>query len=339
MLLEINNLITSYKIGAKFYHAVDGISLQIKKGKNLGLIGESGCGKTTVIKSILKILPKNGMIQSGSIKFLGEDLVKMDEEHMQKIRGRKISLIPQSAMNALDPVYRVGYQVEEIIKKHSTIRNHTIIKKKVQELFELVGLERKRIKDYPHQLSGGMKQRVLIAMALALEPSLIIADEPTTALDVIMQDRILEELIKINTKLGNSIFYVTHDISVIAETCDKVAVMYSGKIMECGDVADVFKKPLHPYMMGLKRAFPSLKSSESLISIPGTPPPITSIQKGCRFRLRCPFSIDLCNKEVPDEIEVRTGHFVSCHRYDEARELREFANDDEVWQKVKGRFK
>ena len=334
MLLQIEDLKTYYKVGNRYSRAVDGVSISVEKGENLGLIGESGCGKTTLVKSILRLLPKNAEIMGGRIKFLESDLLDMDEERMRELRWKHISMIPQSSMNALNPVHRVGDQVAEVFRLHKKMSKDDMMKK-VQELFELVGLEIKRMRDYPHQLSGGMKQRVLIAMALALEPSLIIADEPTTALDVITRDNILEELMRLQSKFGNSILYVTHDISVVAERCHRVAIMYAGKLMEHGDVVSVFTQSRHPYTIGLKRSFPSLKS-RSLISIPGSPPPLTTEEKGCRFRQRCPLSVDICSQSEPNETEIGKGHFVACHRWDEVKTLRELASDDEAWQTGKG---
>jgi len=334
MLLEITGLRTYYRIGRDCCRAVDNVSMNISKAENLGLIGESGCGKTTLAKSILRLLPRNAEIVGGSIRFLGTELVDMDEEDIRRIRWGQISLIPQSSMNALNPVHRVGDQVVEAIKIHQRMAKNEA-KRRVEDLFGLVGLEKNRMRDYPHQLSGGMKQRVLIAMALALEPSLIIADEPTTALDVITQDQILEELTRLQLKFHNSIMYVTHDISVVAERCHKVAIMYAGKLMEYGSVSDVFTKPLHPYAIGLRNSFPSLRS-KSLISIPGSPPSLLSNEKACRFRQRCPLSLDICSEREPTMIEARSKHFVACHRCNETEILTSLEHDREVWQTIKG---
>lgn len=330
-MLEIKDLKTYYKMGEEYVQAVDAITFSLQEGENLGLVGESGCGKTTAAKSIIRLLSSNASIKGGEILFKGKDIVKMSLEELNKIRWEEISMVSQSAMNALDPVYRVGDQIVEAITIHRDV-SRTDAMDRAGELFSMVGLEQKRLYAYPHELSGGMKQRVVIAMALALDPSLIIADEPTTALDVVVQDGILRQLALLKKQLHNSIILVTHDISVVAETCERIVVMYGGKIMEWGDTKRVLREPIHPYTMGLKNAFPTLEEArEELISIPGSPPQLIHPSSGCRFKERCPFSQKEC-QEDPKEVEVIPNHFVFCHFPERAREFRERAGDPSLWR-------
>lgn len=333
IILEINDLKLYYKTTQGFVRAVDGVSLNLMEGETLGLVGESGCGKTTLMKAVLKLSPPNCQQTGGAILFKGRDLGKATEKEMQSIRWQEISLISQSAMNALDPVYRVGEQIVEAILTHDKNSSKSQAWTRAEELFELAGISPKRLRDYPHQFSGGMKQRAVIAMALALNPSIIIADEPTTALDVVVQAQILERINALQRDYGGSLIMVTHDISVIAQTCKKIAVMYGGKIIEYGTVNQVLKEPLHPYSMGLKNAFPSLTGTKkTLISIPGTPPDLLNPGKGCRFEPRCPFSLQECRTSDPPSHEAG-GRMVACHRFAAAEKLRELAGDEATWEK------
>jgi oligopeptide/dipeptide ABC transporter ATP-binding protein len=332
-LLEVKNLRVTYRTIQGDAQAVDRISFMLQEGENLGLVGESGCGKTTVAKAILRLLPSNGEITDGEIRFQGQDLVRLREEELREIRWKEISIISQSAMNALDPVYRVGDQLVEAIRTHEHM-GKTTAWERAAALFEIVGLERKRLRDYPHQLSGGMRQRSIIAMALALNPSLIIADEPTTALDVIVQDQILQQIKELRQEWGSAMIFITHDISVIAETCDTVAVMYAGKIMEYASTHRIFKEAYHPYTLGLQNAFPSIDASQpQLISIPGFPPSLIDPPQGCRFRPRCPFATEMCQEE-PSSVEVATGHRVACHYPERVEEFRQLARREETWRQV-----
>lgn len=337
MLLEIENLKTIYRIKEGEIKAVDGVSLQLEKGQNLGLIGESGCGKSTIVKSILRILERNGQVIEGKIKFENEDLVKLDEKHFRRNLWDKIALIPQSSMNSLNPVYEISSQIFEAIKLHRKDVKKKQYLSKMREYFSLMGLNPNRINQYPHQFSGGMAQRVVIAMAMILNPVLIIADEPTTALDVIMQDQILKNFLELRQKFDNSLLLVTHDISIVAEVCDHVAVMYAGKIVEYGSVRKIFNKPLHPYTMGLINAFPDIQTSNKLlVSIPGTPPNLISPLSGCRFADRCPFRVELCEEEPDFTTNLfEDEHYVACHRMDEAENLRALAKDPVLWKKIK----
>ncbi len=329
-LLELNNLSIDYKTIDGNIRAVDKVCLSLEDGEVLGLVGESGCGKTTLIKSIIGLLPQNGTVAEGEIFFENENLLKLTKDEMRKKRWKDISMITQSAMNSLNPVYKISWQIVEAIQAHKEITKEEAYKR-AEELFELVGLEKGRLNDYPHQYSGGMKQRAIIAMALALNPKIIIADEPTTALDVVVQSQILERINKLLENYQGSMILVTHDMSVIAQTCTKVAVMYGGKIVEYGHVNQVFKEPNHPYTMGLKNAFPSLVGEKKdLISIPGTPPNLLNQINGCRFNGRCPFSIEKCSRENPKKTNIG-GCFFYCHREKEREKLRMLASKQETW--------
>ncbi len=329
-LLNIKNLSIVYKTIEGNIQAVDKVSLSIDDGEILGIVGESGCGKTTLIKGLMGLLPYNGKITEGEIYFMDKNLLSLSKEEMRQKRWNDISMITQSAMNSLNPVYSVGWQIVEAIQAHKVVSKEEAYKT-VEKLFELVGIEKGRINDYPHQYSGGMKQRAIIAMALALNPKLIIADEPTTALDVVVQSQILE---KINILLNNyngSMILVTHDISVIAQTCTMIAVMYGGKIVEYGAVNQILKHPNHPYTMGLKNAFPSITGEKrQLISIPGAPPNLLNDLDGCRFKDRCPFAIEKCFVEQPKKNNVSNGFFY-CHRENESEMLRDQAKKQETW--------
>ncbi len=331
MLLNLKNLKTYYRMDNKNIKAVDGISLKLKEGENLGLVGESGCGKTTLAKSINRILPDNGGIVAGEINFQGRDLTRLSEEEINQIRWQEISMVTQSAMNALNPVYKIGDQMVEAFKAHIDISKKEALNRSAH-LFSLLGLEESRLQDYPHQLSGGMKQRVVIAMAMALEPSLIIADEPTTALDVVVQDGILRQFIDLQERIESSLILVTHDISVVAEICQRVAVMYAGHLMEYGSAHEIFKDAYHPYTLGLINAFPTLEAAgEELISIPGSPPDLGAELVGCRFQERCPFSTDKCQR-LPDKHEVAEEHYVRCHYPHKVEEFRKKAKLPQTWQ-------
>lgn len=332
-LLEIKNLRTCYKSLDGPVWAVDDVSFSLDPGETMGLVGESGCGKTTIIKSIMRLLPR-GAFSSGEIEFKGTNLLDLTIPEMRKIRWDKISIISQSAMNALDPVYKVGNQIVEAIQTHSPVSKGDAWKR-AEELFVLVGIDKARLHEYPHQFSGGMRQRAIIAMALALNPEVIVADEPTTALDVVVQAQILKRIRELQKQMNSSMIMVTHDISVVAETCQKVVVMYAGKVVESGSVKDVFENPFHPYTMGLKNAFPNIKGDKfDLISIPGYPPDLADPPKGCRFADRCPFASDVCFAEQPENVEVKEGHTVACHHIDRIDEIREQAKKHETWSKL-----
>ncbi len=280
------------------------------------MAGESGCGKSTVALSLLKILPQGGRIRKGKIVFDGTDLVPLSENEMRKIRWTGISIVFQGAMNAFNPVYKVGEQIAEAIKIHENGVSNSEVNERVARLFETVGIEPARADNYPHEFSGGMRQRALIAMALAANPKLLIGDEPGTALDVIVQAQTLKLLRDLKDKLGLSMILISHDLSIIAETCEKVAIMYAGKIVEYGDTVSVFKHPLHPYTQGLIKAFPSIKGERvRLTSIPGQPPDLLHPPPACRFNPRCPYVMDVCKKVEPVLKEQEKTHTVACHLY------------------------
>lgn len=316
-LLNVENLKVYYFTKRGPVKAVDGVSLEIKQGQALGLAGESGCGKTTVALSIMKILPARGKIIDGKILLNGVDIAKVPEKQMKQIRWKKIALVFQGAMNALDPLYNLGDQIVEAILTHEPKLDKKEALHRAEELLELVGMERERIKSYPHELSGGMRQRGLIAMALACNPELLIADEPGTALDVIVQAQVLSVIEDLRKKLNLSVMLITHDLSIIADTCDKAAIMYAGKVVEHADVQDLFKEPLHPYTRGLIHAFPNIKSAKTKISsIPGTPPNLLNPPKGCRFHPRCIYAKDICMEQEPPPRKTKgKEHFVACHLY------------------------
>jgi peptide/nickel transport system ATP-binding protein len=333
MLIKINNLKTHYRIQDGIVKAVDGVSLSIKEDEVFGLAGESGCGKSTLIRTIMRLIPETAIVEADELSYQGQELLSFsDKEYRDKILWREISLVPQSAMNSLNPVYRVGKQIIEAIKAHSDV-NDSEAKQKIDKLFKGVGLQPALTRNYPHEFSGGMRQRAMIAMSLALDPGLIIMDEPTTGLDVLVQERILRELKEIRQKSAASIFLITHDISVIAEMSDRIGIMYAGRIMEQADAMELFNEPFHPYTLGLKNAFPSIKALErELISIPGSPPNLIEDIPGCVFAFRCPFVIPECKKERPPDLEIKPDHFVHCIRTDHVEEFRKKAGDKQTWQ-------
>jgi len=329
-LLEVKDLKVHFKIQNGWVKAVDGVSFTIDKGETLGLVGESGCGKTTAAYAITQLLPPNGYIKGGKIVFKGRDLLTISvrkdgsvEEfnpEIRKIRWKEISMIFQGAMNAFNPVFRVGDQIIEAIQLHEKVSDEKAMER-VKALFRFVGIPEDRITNYPHEFSGGMKQRAMIALALALSPSFIIADEPTTALDVITQDRVLFEIRKLQEQLRMAMMIITHDVSVVAEVSDKIAVMYAGRIMEIGQTALVFKNTAHPYTAGLLGSFPSITGPKRrLTSIPGFPPDLVNPPKGCPFHPRCQYAQQKCSLEVPKGIDIEPGHLSYCHF---ARELHE----------------
>ena len=384
-LLEVKDLKVHFKIQNGWVKAVDGVSFEIDRGETMGLVGESGCGKTTAAYAITQLLPPNGYIKGGQIFFkepakvtafrreydktlggspkarkkeiddlrdrferlqgvskstqtdmemyeIGQRLAALEytfdllqkskkkdgrlddyNEEIRKIRWKEISMIFQGAMNAFNPVFRVGDQIIEAIQLHSDASDLEA-KNKTEELFKFVGIPEDRIGNYPHEFSGGMKQRAMIALALALQPSFIIADEPTTALDVITQDKVLAEIKKLQDQLHMAMMIITHDVSVVAETASKIGVMYAGRLMEIGTIAQVFKNTAHPYTAGLLGSFPSIQGPKKrLVSIPGTPPDLVNPPSGCPFHPRCRYAQQLCSDKVPSGIEIEPGHLSYCH--------------------------
>ena len=313
-LLNIENLTTHYETRGGSVKAVEDVSLALERGDALGLVGESGCGKTTTMLSLMRLLPSNGKIISGKIDFDGTDMVSIEEEELrQTIRWKRISMVFQGAMNALNPVIKVRDQITQAIRNHEDVEKEAAWDR-VGELFQLVGIDPERAAEYPHEFSGGMKQRAIIAMALACNPDLVIADEPVTALDVIVQAQILELTRELRARLGLSMILITHDLSVIADTCTKAAIMYAGKIVEQGDILQIFKNPEHPYSQGLLTNYPSIKSKRMTFTpISGRPPNLIDPPPGCRFHPRCPYAMEICSKEVPETIDLGGGHYIACH--------------------------
>ncbi len=319
-LLEIRNLKTYFDIRGAVLKAVDDISLSIEAGETLGLVGESGCGKTVAASSIMGLIPMPpGRIAGGQILFDGVNLLELPESQMKKIRGNRISMIFQEPMTSLNPVFSVGDQVGEVIRLHQGLSRHET-RDKVIEMFRLVGIPaaESRIRDYPHQMSGGMRQRVVIAMALACNPKLMIADEPTTALDVTIQAQILDLMNKLKEETGAAILFITHDLGVIAEMAQSVAVMYTGKIMEAADVNTLFAEPKHPYTIGLMSSIPVLghgRHTRRLRAIAGVVPSLFALPEGCAFFERCAEAYDPCGRVEPPLVAVGPGHVVRCHKY------------------------
>lgn len=331
-LLSVNNLKIYYKTRRGTSKAVDGVSFELDTGESLGIVGESGCGKSTLAKAIIRVMSQNADITGGELIFQNKDLVKLTENEMRYIRWKELSLIPQAAMDSLNPVYPVlDSFVEILVLKGGMKKKEAVIR--AEELFRMVGLDTKRLSYYPHEFSGGMKQRAVIALALALNPKLVIADEPVTALDVIVQNQVLKELMRLKEELGLTLVLITHDISVVAQTCESVVVMYAGKIVERGSAKKVLNRPNHPYTMGLANAFPNLQEPEKpLISIEGSPPDLVDPPAGCLFADRCPFKIERCLSEEPILQETESGHFSACHRLAEIDALREKSKEVETWQ-------
>jgi len=315
-VLEVQGLRTYFQTMRGYVKAVDGVSFQVEKGEAMGLAGESGCGKTTTALSVLKILPSNGRIIEGRILFNKIDLAKYTEDEMRdQIRWKGISLVFQGAMNALNPVQKVGDQIVEAVMLHEPDVEKREAMERARRLFGLVGINPTRVENYPHEFSGGMRQRAMIAMALACNPEMVIADEPGTALDVIVAAQVLKLLKELKEKLNLAMILITHDLSIIAEVCEKAAIMYAGKVVEYGDVISIFKEPLHPYTRGLIGAFPNINEKQriKMQSIPGTPPDLLHPPTGCRFHPRCQFAMDICKKEDPELVSVGKLHSVSCH--------------------------
>lgn len=317
-VLEINNLVVHYETYDGVVEAVNGISLQMEKGDALGLVGETGAGKTTVALSVMRLLPvPPSHIIRGSIKIDGQDIYKLTEEKMREIRGKKVSMIFQDPMTALNPVIPIGDQIAEVISLHENL-NREDAKKKAMEMLEMVGIRRERYEDFPHQLSGGMKQRVIIAIALACNPELLIADEPTTALDVTIQAQVLDMIKDLKKKLGTALLLITHDFGIVADICNKCAVVYAGEIVEYGSVEDIFDHPVHPYTLGLFESIPSLdKDVERLQPVKGQIIDPMFLPEYCSFYDRCDRHCDRCKKGEPQLIEVSSGHFVRCFKADE----------------------
>jgi peptide/nickel transport system permease protein len=319
LLLDVRNLSVNYVSDGKVAKAVHNVSFSLHEGEVMGLVGESGCGKTTLMMALNRLLPAVGEICNGHVFFKGKDLAALTEDEMADVRWSDISVIFQGAMNALNPVRTVGDQIKEAIIKHMPSYPPATLEARVVELLELVGISAEHKDQYPHQYSGGMRQRAMIAMALSCDPEIVIADEPTTALDVMIQAQILELLDSLGKKLGLAVIFVTHDLGVVAEMCDTVLVMYGGVTAEYAEVDTIYNEPRHPYTQELLKAFPDLSKPERrLTSIPGTPPKLDALPPGCRFAPRCPLAFERCSSETPKLHELKGGHIVGCHLIEKA---------------------
>jgi peptide/nickel transport system ATP-binding protein len=319
-VLELRSLAVEYRVGDRCVRAVDGIDLEIAAGEIVGLAGESGCGKSTVANAVMQILRPPAYVAGGSIVFQGEDLNGKTGEELRRYRWRNVSMVFQSAMNALNPVMRVGDQFVDMMQAHERVSRRRALTS-AAKLLEVVGIDGRRVRAYPHQLSGGMRQRVIIAMALALRPELMILDEPTTALDVVVQREILRQIKELQHELGFSVLFITHDLSLLLELADRVAIMYAGELVETTTAAELAANPRHPYTQGLLRSFPPLHGQLTrLTGIPGSPPDLADPPAGCRFHPRCPYCLPdesplyvRQTTERPVLREVEPGHRVACH--------------------------
>ncbi|RLM59873.1 ABC transporter ATP-binding protein [Halobellus sp. Atlit-31R] len=331
-LIDVEDLVVRYDTEDGPLHSVNGVSFSIADGVNYAFSGESASGKTTTAKAILGLLPDHAEIESGRVEFRGQDLLTLSPSERQDLLWEEIAFIPQTAIDALDPVMTVGAQIRQAIQTHRDIATQNA-KRRVDELFRIVGLDPDRVDEYPHEFSGGMRQRVVIAMALALDPALIVADEPTTGLDVIVQDRIIDNILQIQAETDSSLLLITHDLSVIAETCDEMSVFYGGQILEQGRIENVLLNPTNPYTMGLKNVNSALgDDSEELLSVPGEPPDLSAKPDGCVFEPRCPFADEACATTVPplEELPYREQR-VACHNAERANGMRREAADPSIW--------
>lgn len=323
-LLQVNNLHSHFFTASGVVKAVDGVTFSLKAGETLGIVGESGSGKSVTSNSIMRLLPKNGKIVEGEILFEGKDIAKMKESEMLDLRGSQISMIFQDPMTSLDPVFTIGDQVMEVVLAHNKISKEEARKIAIEAL-EMVGIAqaKERMKSYPHEFSGGMRQRVIIAMAIALKPKLIIADEPTTALDVTVQAQVLDLLKELQKKMGTAIILVTHNLGVVWSVCDKVMVMYAGKTVEYAPVDKLYLNPMHPYTWGLLNSMPKLTDdpNKPLASIEGTPPNLKLTGGSCNFHNRCKYCQSPCKESSPEIIEVEPEHFVACHLQTKTQKL------------------
>jgi peptide/nickel transport system ATP-binding protein len=322
-ILSVEHLSLHYRTRAGNVSAVDDVSFSLAEGESLGLVGESGCGKTTIASALLKLLAENAVITDGRIVLKGVDLVPLSETEVNPYRWRNVAMVFQAAMNSLNPVYTVGDQIVEAIQTHAErprseakgkpAFEYDTARERVAQLFGMVGLDAKLMDRYPHEFSGGMRQRAVIAMALACHPDLVVADEPTTALDVIVQDSLLRELKQLQQRIGMSMIYISHDIAVIAEVSDRIGVMYAGRLVELGSSDAVFHRPLHPYTAALMSAFPSVTGPKRpLQTLAGEPPNLLNPPTGCRFHPRCAFATDVCREQRPTFEDMGDGHFVAC---------------------------
>ena len=311
--LSIKDLVVEYTSDGQIVQAVNGVSFDLQKGRTIGLVGETGAGKTTIAKTIMRILPDRAAhIRGGQVLLDGKDLLTTSEEEMRKVRGDKISMVFQDPMTALNPTMRVGDQIAEVVSLHENVSKKEAMEK-AKEMLEMVGIPGERYAEFPHQFSGGMKQRVVIAIALACNPELLLADEPTTALDVTIQAQVMDMIAGLQKKLNTSMILITHDLGLVAENCDSVAVIYAGEIVEYADKAGLFLHATHPYTLGLFGSLPSMSGDvDRLTPIPGMPPDPENLPEGCHFNLRCPHACEACRKGEIPFTEIAPGHFVRC---------------------------
>ena len=318
-VLEVKDLVTTFRIDKKEYEVLRGVSFDLNENETLCMVGESGCGKSVTTLSVMGLLPNNGRVVSGSIKLNGQELTTMSPKELNALRGKQMGMIFQEPMTALNPLLTIGRQMTESLMLHRGMSKKEAMATAVSYL-EKVGIANpeERLKQFPFQLSGGLRQRIMIAMVMAVQPSLLIADEPTTALDVTIQKQVLVLLNKLKKDVSTGVLFITHDLSVVAEIADRVIVLYSGRKVEEGTIEQIFAKPQHPYTIGLMNAVPNVDLDEFDIQpIPGTFPNITEDIGGCRFHPRCPYATERCRKEVPEMLETEPGHFVYCHKIEE----------------------
>ena len=315
-LLEVRDLYVEYVTGRGAVRAVEGVSFDLRKGEILGLAGESGCGKSTIANAVTRLLKPPARIAGGRVHFAGQDVLALGPEELRRFRWRRVSIVSQSAMNALNPVISIGAHMVDTLQAHTTMSKREALERGV-ELLRIVGIESSRLKSYPHELSGGMRQRAVIALALALNPDLVIMDEPTTALDVVVQKEIMQQIEDLKRQFGFSILFITHDLSLLVEFSDRIAIMYAGKIAEVAAARELFRDPKHPYTVGLMSSFPSLDGpdDELLAGIPGAPPDLAVPPSGCRFHPRCPHAMTICAQSEPALHDVVAAHPVACHLY------------------------
>lgn len=314
-VLDVRNLSVNYLTDENVpLCAVEDLSFRVEQGKSLGIVGESGCGKTTIMLAVMRLLPEAGRITKGQVLFDGEDILQVSEAQMCRLRWAEISMVFQGAMNALNPVRTIESQIVEALVRHDTVDTRKQARKRAGELLELVGIQTERARDYPHHYSGGMRQRAVIAMALACNPRVLIADEPTTALDVMIQAQIINLLVKLQKELNLGMVMVTHNLGLVSEICDDVLVMYGGKLAELGDRNRIFNNPKHPYTRLLMKAFPDVEHPDAeLASIPGVPPRLDDLPPGCRFAPRCPYCRDRCKVEAPAVVQSDPMHWYACN--------------------------
>ena len=313
--LKVEDLKVYYRTARGPIKAVDGIDLEVRKGERFGIVGESGCGKSTTAMSLLRLIKPPGSIENGRIVLDGADILELNDEEMRSVRWSRISLIPQGSMNSLNPVIKIGSQIADAVVAHEGSGGRAAAKARIIELLGMVGLPARVYNMYPHELSGGMKQRVCIAMAIVLQPQVIIADEPTSALDVVVQRVVTQTLIKVQERLGAALIIIGHDMGLLAQLVDRLAVMYAGKVAEVSPAEDIYKDPLHPYTQLLIGSIPSVQEKKRLEGIPGLPPALLEPPSGCIFHPRCPHATEQCSREVPEYREVRPGRMVACHLF------------------------